>query len=350
LSPASDVVYVGADDADQSQATVTVDADGNVVATPINDDYVLLGGRPGGQTIHGSNNASGILTLRSQNPNVYGTSQRVQVENRFRILGPASIVAGAPLDIDMGASTVSSGSFTFQRLAMPAALASGSQFTAFTITGAASAPGAGVPFQIFNFTFGQDFTASRGAGQVFFFSPNFGDDGSVRTIGVGIRVFIINPVFSALTAGSTGTPGNYTVLETTPNVDASWNPIPDVKLVQFTNPSGSHAVGITNLVGMDVPDSIAKPTNVFTIRNLEDRAKMVHRGAAVFGDLGITVPPAGIELEVRSAIGVLLNARLTNAQIAALPAVPDGSQVYCTDAGLLAIGMHQMMGGAWVAM
>jgi hypothetical protein len=338
------------DDVAAAEVSVVVGADGSVTTEPLSDEFVRLDGRPGGQTIHGSDNASGILTLRSQNPNVYGTSQRVQVENRFRILGPASIVAGAPLDIDMSASTVSSGSFIFERLAMPAALASGSQFTAFQITGATLAPGAGVPFQLFNFAFTQQFQASRGAGQVFFFAPTFDDDGSVRTVGVGIRMFIVNPNFAALTPGSVGTPGTYTIIDTTPVVDASWNPIPALRFISFTNPGGTHAAGITDLVGMEVPDAITKPTNVFTIRNLEDRAKMVHRGAMSVGDLAVTVPPAGIELEVRSAIGVLLNARLTNAQIAALPAVPDGSQVYCTDAGVLAIGMHQMLGGAWVAM
>jgi hypothetical protein len=99
---------------------------------------------------------------------------------------------------------------------------------------------------------------------------------------------------------------------------------------------------------------MTKPTNVYTIRNFSNRAKMIHRGSGVFGD-GIgaagAVAPANVALEVRSTTEVFLAPRMSSAQAMALVGlVPDGSQVYVNVAGVLAVGMFQMIAGAWQAM
>lgn len=337
------------DDLHAAAVEVTVDANGNVTTTDVLDDYWFLPGRPGGQTANGGSNAGDDLVIQANavNPDDNTITLRggvvISLNNKTN--------AVRALNIDYGGAVITGANPEVTRFVGPAQIPSGSRYTWFNHTGAILMPGGGVPFVLFNIGPTWQLQAVKAGGQIFFFAPVVDDDGVARTIGFNIRSIILAPILAPLTAGSVGTLSGLTAIDfQSISIDATWNPITLARFIAFSNPAGSHAVGITDLVGIDVPDTITKPTNVFTIRNLEDRAKMVHRGAAVFGDLGTTVPAAGIELEVRSTIGVFVAPRLTNAQIAALPAVPDGSQVYCTDVGALVIGMHQMLGGAWVAM
>jgi hypothetical protein len=202
---------------------------------------------------------------------------------RIKFQRNAGTAAGNMIDVDFSNLSGVTSTPAAMRITTPASAASTAGIQAMQLGGTYLRPGGGVPFVLFAIApiFEQQAVASTG--QVFFFAPSVRDDGNVRTVGMGARVIIINPSFAALTVGSTGNPGNLTGMDMAPSVDASWNPVPLARFIGMGNPTGSHAVGITDLVGIDIPDVISKPTNVWSIRNVEVRARMHHRGSLNLG-------------------------------------------------------------------
>jgi len=166
---------------------------------------------------------------------------------------------------------------------------------------------------------------------------------------MNIRMHIINPVLGALTAGSVGTIGTITGMDIAPNVDASWNPVTVVQFLSMGNPAGTHAVGITDLIGLNVPDTITKPTNVWTIRSVEDRAKMHHRGSIQLG--GPNAPTQATSL-LHLSDNALDHTSITLDEIAAdgpLPTLDNQARIYIKNNKLV---IQWNLGGAslWSSM
>lgn len=256
-------------------------------------DFLYKPGRTGGQSAFGGINSGDTLTLAG---NPVDTNSVVTVNDRLQVLPEGT---GTALDVQnpgtgagqtMGnllrltaSGFIATNSPIFINVIGPASIGTNQRYTLLNHQGTTLMPGVSVPFVLFNVAPVWELTGVKTAGQVFFFAPSIGDDGSVRTIGANIRMHIINPVLSALTAGSVGTVSLITGMDMTPNVDASWNPITTAQFISMGNPAGTHAVGITNLIGININDTITKPTNVWSIRNLEDRAQMYHRGSIAIG-------------------------------------------------------------------
>lgn len=334
----------GNDEVSPAFASVTVGADGSVTAV---DSYFYLPGRPGGQVANFSSQSGGGGTLRA-NP-VNPADSIITVNSRVTIGLGAQTTSSSPLIITHAGATL--GAPIIITYVMPSTVSA--SITLIRMQGAVTKTTGGVPFVLFNIAPVFNLQTNNSAGQVFFYAPNIGDDGQVRTVGLNTRIIIAQPNFRALTAGSTGTAPTITIAEITPQVDASWNAILLARFIAFSNPTGTHATGITDLIGIDVPAGVNKPANVWTVRNLEPAAKMLHVGPAAFGALATTAPAAGIALEVRSTTEAFVAPRMSGVQAAALVGVvPDGAQVYVNVAngGFVAVGMYQMTGGAWVAM
>jgi hypothetical protein len=113
-------------------------------------------------------------------------------------------------------------------------------------------------------------------------------------------------------------------------------------------PTGGGLAAVPNIIALDIASFTLGTTLNASLRSLGTAVQMQHAGPAKYGATG--APAAGAKLEVAGTDGSLLLPRLTNAQVAALAAAPDGAILYCTDAGALAVGAHQRRAGAWVAM
>lgn len=255
-------------------------------------NYLYKPGLAGGQTAHGGNATGEELHLRGNsvdaNSIVQIDSGRLSITNPdtgiVLAVSPTASGIAVPIALDVNASTaVTTANHTLIRTRGVAQLTGNIRQTVLDHGGTTLKTGTGVPFVLFDVGPTFKFQGAQSAGQLFFFAPVYKDDGSIRTITASTRAIILQPNYAALTAGSTGNASTLTGIEATPTVDSSWTAMSFVRLVALSNPGGTHAVGITDLVGLDIPDGISKPTNVWSIRNVEGRARMHHRGSIYLG-------------------------------------------------------------------
>jgi hypothetical protein len=107
----TDTVPSGTDQVVQVATTLNQTVNGSIFVNPVRNGFVLLAGRPGGQTIYGDTVAGGNLTLSSANNAtkgkiLFGTSAYDEVNNRLGvgITSPASKVTVAG-DVETTGST-----------------------------------------------------------------------------------------------------------------------------------------------------------------------------------------------------------------------------------------------------
>ena len=256
-------------------------------------NYLYKPGVAGGQTAFGGTATGQQLVLAGNTIDanaIVNVDGRLQVNHSgagvgLQVLNPDadSIALGNLLQLTAAGSTPT-GSPVLISVRPPDEILTGQRYTLLDAGGTVYLKGTGVPFVLFNVGPGWELDGIRTAGQVFFFAPGI-DDGGVtgRTIGMNIRMHIINPTLAPLASGSVGTVTTITGMDMAPVVDASWNPVTVAQFISMGNPGGTHAVGITDLIGLNIPDTISKPTNVWSIRNVEDRARMHHRGSIYLG-------------------------------------------------------------------
>lgn len=312
----------------------------NAAVNALENDAALLPGRVGGQTLKGGPSTGEGLTLRG---NAIDANSLTTVDGRLLVspegtgislqvinTGTGSAIAMNNLLNLSAAGFIASNAPTLINVIGPSEIAINQRYTIMSHSGAMWLKGGSVPFVLFNIVPAWALDGVKAAGQIFFFAPTL-DDGGVagRTIGMNVRAIVLNPTLGALQPGSVGTVSLITGMDGAPTVDATWNPITLMRFIGMGNPGGTHAVGITDLVGIDVPDTITKPTNVWTIRNLEDRAKMYHRGSIALGGGGAAAVAATSLLHLRD--NALDHTSITIDEVAAdgpLPTLDNQARVY----------------------
>lgn len=157
-----------------------------------------------------------------------------------------------------------------------------------------------------------------------------------------------NPTFADDGSGGSATLADIRVRNVQGTYSVAWN-ITKLAVDNIMSPAG---VGvIATMVVYEIADFGARVTTPITLRSAGALPQMRHRGPGVFG-ANAAPTSAQCVLEVQSTTQAFLPPRMTNAQIATMTAlgIPDGAQVYCTDVGVLPVGMHQRLAGAWAAM
>lgn len=262
--------------------------------------YALLAGRSGGQTLYGGVAASERLDLfGNAAENGGGSLVRVmQSHLQQRYDSSSSIPNGQALIGSVMGSATADGSVywfnatgtlnlpgTFRALSTP-----NLEWTAVT-----------TPMVLFSISGNWRLPGSMGAGQVMFFAPTIREtSGTVGAIGMNVRALILEPALGALTTATSITTHNFTGMEIGGgSVDVSWNPWSLVRAILLENPAGSHATGITDLVGLDVPAGTNKATRIYTIRSMDPKPTLHHYGPVRLGTSTVTNRPGSI-LEIET--------------------------------------------------